>query len=105
MRRTSSSTFCRGAQPRDSRDTLRYQEPGRQEKVILWRPNKNRQLQTLHPPLHLSLFHLAIRSQRGHTRPRCHLMMAAARFRPRNHLHRGRTSARTRSADLANPDW
>lgn len=30
---SSSSTLCRGAQP--SRETLQYQEAGRQEKVIL----------------------------------------------------------------------
>lgn len=37
---TSSSSLCLGAQPRDSWDTLQYQEAGRQEKVILWRKNK-----------------------------------------------------------------
>lgn len=32
---SSSSSLCLGAHPRDSRDTLQYQEAGRQEKVIL----------------------------------------------------------------------
>lgn len=39
MKSSSSSSLCLGAQPRDNRDTLQYQEAGRQEKVILWRKN------------------------------------------------------------------
>ena len=37
MSSSRKSSLCLGAQPRDSRDTLQYQEAGRQDTVILWR--------------------------------------------------------------------
>lgn len=37
MRSSSRSSLCLGAQPTDSRDTLQYQEAGRQDSVILSR--------------------------------------------------------------------
>lgn len=47
MKRSSSSARWRGEQSRGIRVPLRYQEPGRQEKVILWNQN-----QPVKPQLH-----------------------------------------------------
>jgi hypothetical protein len=35
VRNTRKKALCLGTQPRDSKDTLQYQEAGRHEKVIL----------------------------------------------------------------------
>lgn len=48
-RSSSSSARWRGEQPRGSRVPLRYHEPGRQEKVILWNQHQN---QPVKPQLH-----------------------------------------------------
>lgn len=69
-RSSSSSTLCRGAQPRGSRVPLQYQEAGRQERVILRGPGTNRNPPSIistvwaQSSLHPFISYLAMRSQR-----------------------------------------
>lgn len=95
-RSSSSSARWRGEQPRGSRVPLRYHEPGRQEKVILWNQHQN---QSVKPQLYPFAPNPDPPPLPGHRSPSArphlqggHLMTPEVWFRPRISPQRGLVS-------------